>query len=153
VSFLIIFCTLVGINLKRMKKNNIEISSDSLSLVFKSLLIALAVIYLFNHTGKFYTEYENYLPSNTVALTSFGTATSETTVILSYKSPFGTKIIYPTKFKYKDTWSSNEGINAYTVKAECYLMALFKDFIYVIMITVLIASAGYFFSKNKISLK
>lgn len=136
-----------------MEKNNIEISSDHLSLAFKSLLIAVVIIYLFNHTGKFYTEYENYIPNSTLALTSTGIATSETTVALSYKSPFGTKIIYPTKFKYKDTWSSSEGINAYAVKAECYLMALLKDSIYVIILTLLIAFGGYFFTKNKISIK
>ena len=136
-----------------MEKNNIEISSDYVSLAFKSLLIAIAVIYLFNHTGKFYTEYENYQASSTLALTSIATATSETTVNLSYKSPFGTKIIYPTKFKYKDTWSSNGGINSYAVKAECYLRVILKDFVYVIILTLLIASTGYFFLKNKISIK
>lgn len=136
-----------------MEKTNIEISSTKINLVVKSFALAVIAIYLFNHTGKFNKQYNNLQSDGSRALNNYSYITPETTVTLTYKSPFGTEVVYPTKFKTEDTWSAEKGINAYSVKAECYVSALIKDFMYVIIFTLLIGFGLSFFSRHKISIK
>lgn len=136
-----------------MEKEEIEISSASIKLVFKSLGLAILAIYLLNHAGNFYSQYNNLQSNGVRALNSYGTITPETTVTLSYKSPLGIEYTYPTNFKTEETWTDGEGMKSYPVKAQCYLIATFKSIFYVVFLAVLIGVGLSFFSKNKISIK
>ncbi|MBG6188420.1 hypothetical protein [Flavobacterium sp. CAN_S2] len=136
-----------------MEKTEIEISSTIIKLILKSFGFSVIAIYLLNHAGNFYTQYNNLESNGVRALNSYSTITPETTVTLSYKSPLGIEYVYPTNFKTAETWTEGKGMKSYPVKAQCYLIATFKSIFYVVFLAVLIGVGLSFFSKHKISIK
>jgi len=138
--------------IKPTNKNEIKIESSVIQSIILGVVLAGLTVFIVQHFGNFsyklWSTPSYYQRSSTPSFTS--NVPGESKVKIFYTSPFGTKI-EESGTKHTIAYVQINGLE-YKDKIDFYISATFKDFVYILIFSVVFSIIIIFFRKNKITI-